>query len=110
MDYPMQPIDNDRFESNPIVEWLATEVCDMNRISLYCQMNDVDNKYQEQLAQLVGYSVSGYGMLSYVSDESYDRAFNQVQPGIGECYKMIEKIWGSGVLMQFADIVESEEC
>jgi len=27
-----------------------------------------------QVAQLIGYSVSGYGDLSYVNDESYERA------------------------------------
>lgn len=32
-----------------------------------------------QLAQLLGYSVSGYGDLPYVSDESYDKAAKMVE-------------------------------
>lgn len=76
--YPMQPVVNGRFESNPIVDWLCTEVSNMNDIAFYCAENDIDKKYQEQLAQLVGYSVGGYGTLSYVSDESYERAENQM--------------------------------
>lgn len=76
--YPMQPIMNGRFESNPIVDWLCTEVSSMNDIAHYCAENDIAYKYQEQLAQLVGYSVGGYGSLSYVSDESYERAENQM--------------------------------
>lgn len=77
--YPMQPLvlDEDgtlRFEANPIVEWLATEVSDMNQTAAWAAENNVPNKYREQLAQMVGYSVRGYGTLSYVSDESYNRA------------------------------------
>ncbi|QFR59849.1 hypothetical protein VOWphi5012_065 [Vibrio phage phi50-12] len=77
-EYPMQPISNGRFEANPIVDWLCTEVSNMNAIAVYCAENKIDYKYQEQLAQLVGYSVSGYGSLSYVSDESYNRAESQM--------------------------------
>lgn len=78
--YPMQPLVVDaegvlRFEANPIVEWLATEVSDMNQIAAWAAKNNVPNKYKQQLAQLVGYSVRGYGTLSYVvSDEFYNRA------------------------------------
>lgn len=32
------------------------------------------------------------------------------QRQIALVYRLIEKIWGYGVLMQFADIVENEEC
>ena len=72
--YPIQPIKDARFEQNPIVNWLCSEVSDMNKISIYAQQNNVDDKYQEQIAQLVGYSIGGYGDLSYVTDESYYRA------------------------------------
>jgi hypothetical protein len=48
----------------------------MNDIAVYVAENDIDVKYQEQVAQLVGYSVSGYGSLSYVTDDSYYRAAN----------------------------------
>lgn len=78
--YPMQPIILDpngrkRFESNPIIEMLVDEgSIDLNRIAVWCAVNEIDHKYRQQLAQLIGYSVSGYGTLSYVSDESYKRA------------------------------------
>ncbi|MEL7893460.1 hypothetical protein [Vreelandella neptunia] len=77
--YPMQPIVTDqhgvyRFEENPIIGHLVRNVSDLNRIAAWCMENDIEQKYQEQLAQLIGYSVSGYGTLSYVSDESYERA------------------------------------
>ncbi len=32
---------------------------------------------REQFAQLTGYSLSGFGDLDYVSDETYERAANQ---------------------------------
>ena len=77
--YPMQPIVTDqhwvhRFEENPIIGHLARNVIDLNRIAIWCNNNDIEPKYQEQLAQLIGYSVDGYGTLSFVSDESYERA------------------------------------
>jgi hypothetical protein len=34
---------------------------------------------QEHFAQLIGYSIGGYGELSYVSDESYRAAFDLAQ-------------------------------
>lgn len=78
-EYPMQPIHFDpkgtlRFEENPIISYLACEVSDLNHLAIWCASNGVDGKYQEQLAQLIGYSVSGYGTLSYVTDDSYERA------------------------------------
>lgn len=78
-EYPMQPITFDpagvlRFEENPIVSYLAREASDLNHLAIWCATNKVDAKYQEQLAQMIGYSLSGYGTLSYVTDESYDRA------------------------------------
>lgn len=83
MKYPMQPITGDahgviRFECNPIVDWLCTEKSNMNEIAIYASEHGISEKYQQQIAQLVGYSVSGYGSLSYVDDESYDRACNAV--------------------------------
>ncbi|MBZ9574589.1 hypothetical protein [Modicisalibacter sp. MOD 31.J] len=82
--YPMQPIGLDphgrpRFEPNPIVDYLACTVSDLNHLAVWCAENAVDPKYQEQLAQLIGYSVDGYGTLSYVSDESHERAAAQAE-------------------------------
>jgi hypothetical protein len=75
MIYPIQPVLNidgvDRFEANPIIDWICTEKSSMNEIAIYAAENNIDDKYMRQVAQLVGYSVSGYGTLSYVDDESY---------------------------------------
>ena len=69
---PMQPVYKDshgrpRFKANNIVEFLAEGR--MNEIAVRGFPQDD----QEQLAQLIGYSLSGFSELSYVSDETYDR-------------------------------------
>ena len=73
----MQPIVTDahgvlRFKKNAIVEHLLDthQSADMN--SLHCM--DFTNEDRQQFAQLIGYSVSGYGDLSYVTDEAYEAA------------------------------------
>lgn len=75
VNHPMQPVqfvgEVIRFKPNKIVEWL----CDTGRLDL----NEVacmgfSDEDREQLAQLVGYSVSGYGDLSYVSKKSVRKA------------------------------------
>ena len=78
-EYPVQPMIKDehgrvRFEANPIIEYLACKVSNLNDIAIWCAENNINPKYKEQLAQLIGYSVDGYGTLSYVSDESYNKA------------------------------------
>ncbi len=45
----------------------------MNGLSLWCQINGIDEKYYEQLTQLIGYSVSGFGTLSTTTEETWDR-------------------------------------
>lgn len=73
---PIQPIRTDergvqRFVPNRIVEkLLETSTLDLNSIA--CM--DFTQAEHEQLAQLIGYSVSGFGSLSYVSDETYATA------------------------------------
>lgn len=64
IEHPMQPIVLDdhgtaRFLQNAIVKDLADGM--MNEIAL----SDYSQKDREQLAQLIGYSVSGFGDLSY---------------------------------------------
>lgn len=76
--YPVQPKVMDecgvlRFEKNPIVEYLLDNGgIDMNKIAIWCHENDIDPKYSQQFAQLIGYSVRGYGTLSYVTDENWE--------------------------------------
>ena len=71
MGFTPQPIGLDlsgvvRFKPNPIVLHLLKEAekvgCDLNRIA---QLG-FDAASRRQFAQLIGYSVSGYGELNYV--------------------------------------------
>lgn len=68
---PLQPIKDYRFVSNRIVdELLRTSPLDLNDLA---EMKYSNNEW-EQFAQLIGYSVSGFGGLSYVSRETRDAA------------------------------------
>lgn len=74
--HPMQPVVLDekkrgRFKANEIIRYLLDNAgIDLNHLALqnFCQED------REQFAQLIGYSVSGYGELSYVSNKSYNKA------------------------------------
>lgn len=73
--HPMQPVvmDGDvvRFRRNAIVcALLDAGPLNMNTLAAM----DFPREDREQFAQLIGYSVSGYSELSYVSDASYARA------------------------------------
>ncbi len=73
---PTQPLVYDRhrvlrFKKNRIVEvLLASGSLDMNKLAVM-EFPDAD---RVQFAQLIGYSLSGFSELSYVSDRAYDRA------------------------------------
>lgn len=78
--HPDQPLvmagDVVRFRKNPIVEFLLDAgPFDMNALARM----PWEPEDRQQLAQLVGYSVSGYGSLSYVSAESRDRNDERAQ-------------------------------
>jgi len=71
--HPMQPIDIfsngiARFKENKIVSYLSE-----GRHNEIAAM-DFSDEDRMQFAQLIGYSISGYGDLSYVTNESYDEA------------------------------------
>lgn len=80
MKNPIQPLAQDkhgvvRFKANAIVRHLIDThpTVDMNRLAA---MNFSDDDRQ-QFAQLIGYSLSGYGeLVSYVDDEAYSAAAN----------------------------------
>ncbi len=80
MKHPTQPLavnENGtlRFKRNAIVRYLLDEgPFDMNKLTLL----PFSQEDREQFAQLIGYSLSGFGELSYVSDETYDRAERSV--------------------------------
>jgi hypothetical protein len=75
---PLQPISKDedgtvRFTPNKIVRALLdTGVLDMNAIGRM----DFSREDREQFAQLIGYSVRGFGELPYVREETYIVAMN----------------------------------
>lgn len=75
---PNQPLAIDshgrvRFAENPIVEYmLEAGSIDMNKLARWCGENEIDPEYQAQFAQLIGYSLDGWGTLSYVTDEKWD--------------------------------------
>lgn len=81
MKHPIQPVFHDehgvvRFKENKIVRYLLDNGgIDMNRIAIL----GFDQNDQEQFAQLIGYSVSGFGGLSYVSDDVYNAADELVE-------------------------------
>ena len=74
--HPVQPLVTDphgrlRFKRNAIVDHLTT-----GKLNDLAAM-DFPQEDWEQLAQLIGYSLDGFGTLSYVTDETYDRAATQ---------------------------------
>lgn len=85
--HPIQPIGYDRhgvirFKENKIIRWL----CDTGKLNLNetAVLPGIPKEDHEQLAQLLGYSVSGFGELPYVSrvvlqqaDEEADRLIQQ---------------------------------
>lgn len=71
--FPMQPIIKDedgtvRFKANPIVNFIfRAGPFSMDQI---IELPGITREDMEQFAQLIGYSVSGFGELSYVNPES----------------------------------------
>lgn len=85
MKHPIQPLAPDhlgviRFKPNKIVQHLLEHgTIDLNDIA----MLEFSAEDQEQFAQLIGYSLSGYGDLSYVTDATWEAAEVMSQnPGI----------------------------
>lgn len=80
MKHPIQPLGLDehgvlRFKANAIVRYLLDAgPFDMNKLALM----PFSQEDREQFAQLIGYSLGGFGELSYVSDETYDAADKSV--------------------------------
>jgi len=69
--HPIQKIVDGRFVPNKIVEYLLDNGgIDMNELAV----QGFTQEDREQFAQLIGYSLSGYAGLSYVSDEAYNAA------------------------------------
>lgn len=75
MNHPMQPIYRApdgviRFKENRIITWLVSNRSNLNEIA----MQGFPQEDMEQFWQLLGYSVSGYGDLSFISPETVSKA------------------------------------
>lgn len=74
--HPLQPLEVDmhgtlRFKSNAIVLHLLNHgSIDMNQLAMLA----FTREDREQFAQLIGYSLSGFGDLSYTTEEAYTTA------------------------------------
>ena len=81
-DHPIQPLYSDesgttRFKHNAIVCFLLDAgPFDMNQLAVM----EFSREDREQFAQLIGYSLSGFGELSYVRDKTYRRAAESAPP------------------------------
>lgn len=85
--HPIQPLEKDkdgrlRFKENAIVRYLLDNgPNDMNKLATM-PFSDED---RQQFAQLIGYSLSGYGELSsYVTDDAYAAAAEMAETGSTE--------------------------
>lgn len=89
--FPIQPLYIDqhgtvRFVSNRIVQELLDHSSrhgyDMNEIARQAGNGLFSAAEQMQFAQLIGYSMHGWGTLSYVTDEAYavaEEAYDKLQ-------------------------------
>lgn len=72
-----------RFEENLLVSVLIDNFeyegsTGLNALSRYYQINNIDEKHYEQITQLIGYSVGGFGGLSTTSDETWIEVVKKV--------------------------------
>lgn len=82
--HPLQPLilnehGTVRFKANEIVRYLLDHGgLDMNKLAIL----PFKAEDREQFAQLIGYSLSGFSELSYVSDSAYERAYRNASPEV----------------------------
>ena len=92
MKHPIQPLEADehgtvRFKGNAIVRFLLDRgPFDMNQLAT----QGFSKEDQEQFAQLIGYSLCGFGELGYVSGETYEAAEKMHSDGKTETEARIE--------------------
>ncbi len=104
--FPDQPLALDehgtlRFQQNAIVRYLLdVGPMDMNKLAFTPFSNDD----RAQFAQLIGYSLSGYSELSYVSDALYERAATCAPGGFGDVPEPRKLTHQEELLAAIADI------
>lgn len=82
--HPIQPVIRDargtvRFKGNPLVQHLLDNGgIDMNKLFLV----EASSDDRQQFAQLIGYSVDGYGTLGYSDDAIYEAAQAMARDGL----------------------------
>ena len=95
--HPIQPLEKDshgtlRFKENQIVTYLLEagreHGVDLNHLAIL----PFSQEDREQFAQLIGYSLSGFGELSYVSDDTYDTAAKMSETGKTEQDARVEML------------------
>lgn len=89
MKNPIQPLVEDehgvlRFKKNAIVRDLLDFATQMGFGLNEMAMREYSVDDHQQFAQLIGYSLSGYGSLSYVDNQSYCAAEAMEEHGISE--------------------------
>ena len=77
LEHPMQPLFKDqhgtiRFKPNAIIGYLF-DTGKLNLNEIVCMPFEAGD--HEQIAQLLGYSVCGFADLSFVRDETYEKAW-----------------------------------
>jgi len=90
--HPIQPLETDtqgvlRFKGNAIVRHLLDSgVCDMNSLAAM----PFSQEDREQFAQLIGYSLSGFAELPYVSEDTYAAAEEMSKTGKSDIEARLE--------------------
>lgn len=92
--HPLQPLVDDagttRFKANEIVRYLLDNGRDdMNTLAAL----PFSQEDREQFAQLIGYSLGGFGELPYVSEETWQRASSR---RVRRTVKQVAKPQGEG--------------
>ena len=122
--HPMQPIGDDegvaRFKPNAVIEWLRdSRKIDLNEIAA----QGFPDEDMQQFSQLIGYSISGYGDLSFVNrtpehlhavDLQADRAAIDDEPLTAEQAKILALeavVEGQRkVLLQMKALLDEVDC
>lgn len=92
MKNPIQPLAKDaqgvlRFKANALVNALLEhgQATGLGLNELACKYHGAEHADDlQQLAQLIGYSLRGYGELGYVSDDAYGAAAVMADEGLSE--------------------------
>ncbi len=85
--HPDQPLVSDelgvlRFKENKLVSAFVDQSMNRGLGLNWAATQDFSAEDRMQLAQLIGYSLHGYGTLSYVTDESFAKVQASIPPSV----------------------------